>query len=297
MPRAPKISVVVPVRNGEETIGVCIDSLLDCDYPPEDREILVVDNGSTDDTAAEIHARHVTYLYEPERGVSNARNRGIKAARGAIVALLDGDCVVVPEWLTEIERPFEDPVVGCVAGELENLPPRTAAERQSARMLGRWQRFAINSKPPYAVTANAAFRRRVLEQIGGFDPAMPRAQDVELGRRFHERSGLQLAFSPGAVARHRHTATASHFFRQQLGWAYGSGLLQARMTPEERVPPPKLGYVTVTARGLGIVLLSIVRGRGQRRWLEDAWFSLLRQIAWFTGLRAGRWRGAVRRQN
>ncbi len=295
MPRAPKISVVVPVRNGEDTVGICIDSLLDCDYPDSDREILVVDNGSGDDTAAEINARPVTYLYEAERGVSHARNRGIKAARGEIVALLDGDCVVVPEWLTEIERPFEDPSVGCVAGELENRPPRTAAERQAERMLGRWQRFAVNSDPPYAVTANAAFRRRVLEQLGGFDPEMPRAQDVELGRRFHARSDLRLAFSPGAIARHRHTTTARHFFRQQLGWAYGAGLLEARLDGDERVPPPKLSYVTVTARGLANVLLHRARGRGEHRWLEDAWFSFLRQGAWFTGIRAGRLRGSLKR--
>jgi cellulose synthase/poly-beta-1,6-N-acetylglucosamine synthase-like glycosyltransferase len=161
-------------------------------------------------------------------------------------------------------------------------------------MLGRWQRFAFHSNPPYAVTANAAFRRQVFEQIGGFDPSMPRAQDVELGRRFHERSDLRLAFSPGAVARHRHTATARHFFRQQLGWAYGSGLVASRIAEEQRVPPPKLSYVTVTARGLGAVLLTCARGRGRRVWLEEAWFSFLRQLAWFAGIHAGRLRGAAR---
>jgi cellulose synthase/poly-beta-1,6-N-acetylglucosamine synthase-like glycosyltransferase len=287
---------VVPVRNGEDTIGECIDTLLDCEYPDSEREILVVDNGSSDETAEIIHSRPVTYLHEPERGVSNARNRGIKAARGEIVALLDGDCEVVPDWMSEIAAPFEDPTVGCVAGELENLPPRTAAERQATRMLGRWQRFAVNSEPPYAVTANAAFRRRVLEQIGGFDPKMPRAQDVELGRRFHARSELRLVFSPGAIARHRHTATARHFFRQQLGWAYGAGLLQARLSGEDRVAPPKFSYVTVTGRGLGHVLLARVRGKGEHRWLEDAWFSFLRQLAWFAGLRAGRFRGSFRQK-
>jgi cellulose synthase/poly-beta-1,6-N-acetylglucosamine synthase-like glycosyltransferase len=286
--------VVVPVRNGERTIGATIESLLACNYPAEDREILVVDNGSSDGTAAVIRAHPVTYLYEPERGVSNARNRGIAAATGEIVAFLDGDCLVVPEWMTEIARPFQYPAVGCVGGELENLPPNSAAERQAERMLGRWQRFAFNSNPPYAITANAAFRREVFEQIGGFDPAMPRAQDVELGRRFNARSDLRVAFSPGAIARHRHTATASHFFRQQLGWAYGSGLLSARLAEDQRVPAPKLSYVTVTARGLGTVLLTCARGRGRRVWLEDAWFSFLRQLAWFTGIHAGRLHGAAR---
>lgn len=290
----PFVSVVVSVRNGEATIDGCISSLLAGDYPEDRREILVVDNGSTDRTAEAIRARPVTYVFEPERGVSNARNRGIEASAGEIVALLDGDCVVVPAWLREIAAPFEDPAVGCVAGELENLPPRSAAERQAEKMLGHWQRYAVNSQPPYAVTANAAFRREVFDQIGLFDPRMPRAQDVELGRRFHARSDLRLAFSPGAIARHRHTTTARHFFRQQLGWAYGSGLLTARLDGEDRVAPPKLSTVTVTARGLLAVLLTFARGYGRRRWLEDAWFSFLRQLAWWVGLRAGRLHGAAR---
>jgi glycosyltransferase involved in cell wall biosynthesis len=290
----PFVSVVVPVRNGEGSIGDCLCSLLAGDYPEDRREILVIDNGSSDRTAEVVRAHPVTYVFEPERGVSRARNRGIEESSGEIVALLDGDCVAVPAWLREIVAPFEDPAVGCVAGDLENLPPRSAAERQAEKMLGRWQRFAVNSEPPYAVTANAAFRREVFDQIGLFDTRMPRAQDVELGRRFHARSDLRLDFSLGAVARHRHTTTARHFFRQQLGWAYGSGLLTARLDGEDRIAPPKLSYVTVTARGLWAVLLSFARGEGQRRWLEDAWFSFLRQLAWWAGIRAGRLHGAAR---
>jgi cellulose synthase/poly-beta-1,6-N-acetylglucosamine synthase-like glycosyltransferase len=82
---------------------------------------------------------------------------------------VDADCIVEPQWLTEIARTFEDPEVGCVAGDLQHMPPRTAAERQVARMLGDWQR-SPSPQPAYAITANAAYRRDVLERIGGFDP-------------------------------------------------------------------------------------------------------------------------------
>ncbi len=297
MPRAepghPYVSVIVPVRDGEATIAACLDSILATDYPPEDREILVVDNGSSDGTAALIQARPVTYLREPKRGVSNARNRGIAASRGEVCAFLDADCVVEPQWLTELVRPFEDPEVGAVGGNLEHAPPSNAAERQAIRLLGDWQQFAFASDPAYPITANAAYRRDVLERIGPFDPHMTRAQDVELGLRFQQRSHLRLAFAERAIARHRNRSTQLGFFRQQLGWAYGAGLVGIKYEAMGGDPVrwPVGREILRTARGLGIVLWAGLRRRGKRRWIEDAWFDLMRQIAWWIGVRAGLRRG------
>jgi len=290
----PFVSVVVPVRDGESTIADCLDAILATDYPAEDREILVVDNGSSDGTALEIHARPVRYLYEPRRGVSNARNRGIAESRGEIISFVDADCIVEPQWLTEVVRAFDDPEVGCVAGDLQHVPPDSAAERQAARMLGNWQRFAVASNPPYAITANASFRRDVLDEIGGFDPHMTRAQDVELGLRFRERSDRHLTYAERAVARHRNRSTQLGFFRQQLGWAYGAGLVAAKFASlgGEPVKPPKAKEIWLSARGALLVLAVCARGRGRAEWLEDAWFNLLRQIAWWAGSRAGLRRGA-----
>jgi cellulose synthase/poly-beta-1,6-N-acetylglucosamine synthase-like glycosyltransferase len=290
----PFVSVIVPVRDGQSTIADCLDSILATDYPAERREILVIDNASTDGTAALIQSRPVRYLREPKRGVSNARNRGIAESTGAILAFVDADCLVEPHWLTELIRPFEDPEVGAVAGDLQHAPPTTAAERQAARLLGNWQRFAFNSNPAYPITANAAYRRDVLERIGPFDPHMTRAQDVELGLRFQERSDRRLAYAENATARHRNRSTQLGFFRQQLGWAYGAGLVGAKFEAMggDPVKPPRIREIGRTARGLGIVLREQIRGRGRTEWIEDAWYDLLRQIAWWAGARAGLRKGA-----
>ncbi len=286
--------MIVPVRDGEPTIADCLDAILATDYPPEHREILVVDNGSSDGTADLIRTRPVRYLNEPRRGVSNARNRGIAESTGEILAFLDADCLVEPRWLTELVRPFEDPEVGSVAGDLQHAPPTTAAERQAARLLGDWQRFAFSSNPAYPITANAAYRRDVLERIGPFDPHMTRAQDVELGLRFQERSGRRLAYAEKATARHRNRSTQLGFFRQQLGWAYGAGLVGAKFEAMggDPVRPPRIREIGRTARGLGIVLRARIRGQGRRQWIEDAWYDLLRQVAWWVGARAGLRKGA-----
>ena len=290
----PFVSVIVPVRDGESTIAACLDSILATDYPPERREILVVDNGSSDGTATLIQARPVHYLREPRRGVSHARNHGIGASRGEVLAFVDADCVVEPQWLTELVRPFEDSEVGAVAGDLQHVAPRTPAERQATRLLGNWQRFAFTSNPAYPITANAAYRRDILDRIGGFDPDMTRAQDVELGLRFQERSGRRLAYAERATVRHRNRTTALGFFRQQLGWAYGAGLVGAKFEAMggEPVNPPRGREIVGTARGLGSVLLARLRRRGRTEWIEDAWFDLLRQLAWWLGARAGLRRGA-----
>jgi cellulose synthase/poly-beta-1,6-N-acetylglucosamine synthase-like glycosyltransferase len=285
--------VIVPVRDGESTIADCLDSILATDYPAERREIVVVDNGSSDGTAAVIRARPVRYLREGRRGVSNARNRGIAESTGEILAFVDADCLVEPQWLTELVRPFEDPDVGSVAGDLQHAPPTTAAERQAARMLGNWQRFAFTSNPAYPITANAAYRRDVLEEIGPFDPHMTRAQDVELGLRFQERSGRRLVYAERATAHHRHRSTQRGFFRQQLGWAYGAGLVGAKFEAMggDPVKPPRIRDLAPPLQGLAIVIWAGIRRRGRREWIEDAWFNLLRQLAWGIGARIGLRRG------
>jgi cellulose synthase/poly-beta-1,6-N-acetylglucosamine synthase-like glycosyltransferase len=286
--------VIVPVRDGEPTIADCLDAILATDFPAERREILVVDNGSSDGTADLIQSRPVRYLREPRRGVSNARNHGIAESTGEILVFVDADCLVEPQWLTELVRPFEDPEIGSVAGDLQHVAPTTAAERQSARLLGNWQRFAFTSNPAYPITANAAYRRDVIERIGTFDPHMTRAQDVELGLRFQERSGRRLAYAEKATARHRNRTTQLGFFRQQLGWAYGAGLVGAKFEAMggDPVNPPRIREISRTARGLAIVLRARIRGRGRSEWIEDAWFDLLRQVAWWVGARAGLRKGA-----
>ena len=294
----PFVSVVIPVRNGADKIGDCIDSVLANDHPADRRETLVVDNGSTDGTADIIRSRPVAYLHEPRPGVSNARNRGIAAAKGELIAFIDGDCIAEPRWLGELVKPFADPQVGCVAGELGHAPGESVAERQATRMFGAWQRYAVSSTPPYAITANAAYRRSVLDDIGPFDPRMPRAQDVELGLRFTERSPLRLVYAEDAVVRHRHRSTQREFFRQQLGWSYGAGLVAAKYHAIDGrpSPPPRLVDVLNGLRGVALVAALRVRPRPaipfRRAYLEDAWFGLMRQAAWYLGARAGMWRGA-----
>ncbi len=215
------VSVVVPVRNGERTIGDCIQSILNADFPTASREIIVVDNGSTDRTPQIIRSYPVTYLLELRRGPSRARNRGIEASRGDILAFTDADCVVTVGWLRTLAAEFGIPEVSGVAGEIVAYPPRTAVERYAARRRPLWQLAALNSARPFAVTANVAFRRSAFAAIGLFDPRFLTGQDQEFSRRFFA-AGLRMRYSRAALVFHRHRDTVCRMLKQQFGWGYGA---------------------------------------------------------------------------
>ena len=223
----PEVSVVVPVRNGERTIEACVTSILGGDHPATRREVVVVDNGSTDRTAEIVRRLPVRYVHEPVRGRSHARNRGIAASAAPIVAFTDADCVVSDGWLRELVAAFDDDDVSAVAGEVLADPPCTPSQRYMAARKPRWQHAALTSPRPYAVTANVAFRRDVLGRIGGFDPQFPTGEDQDISWRLLQ-AGLLLRYAPAAVVFHRHRAGAWDFFTQQLGWAHGSWRLHSR---------------------------------------------------------------------
>jgi GT2 family glycosyltransferase len=232
----PFVSVVVPVLNGERTLGDCLVSLLRTDYPEERREILVVDNGSTDRTAEIIKSLPVRYLREERQGAPAARNTGIKASRGELVAFTDADCVVTREWLGELVRAFDEDGIGGVAGEIFPYPPKTPAERYAARVRSLSpQKYLSRPMLPFAVFANLAFRRDVFDRVGLLDEAITMgAEATDFCTRFLRGTGLRLEYAPDAVVFHRYRATAREFFRQQ--WNYGRGHVLLHIKYRREIP-------------------------------------------------------------
>jgi glycosyltransferase involved in cell wall biosynthesis len=286
---APAVSVVIPVLNGERTIGDCLTSLLRNDYPPDRREILVVDNGSVDATAEVIERFPVRYLREPRRGAARARNRGIEASSGEIIAFTDADCVASTGWLRELVKGFDGRGVGGVAGEILPYPPRTSAERYAARIRHLSpERYLRRPIFPFAVTANLAFRRDVFDAVGLMDPGSPRGgESTDFCTRFFRGTGLQLGLASRAIVLHRHRANARDLLRQQ--WSYGRGHAFLYIKYRDEIPWGWRQTASVyadllrTASGLGGAAAAYAIGRASRADLEFACFELLRKVA----LRAG----------
>ena len=111
----PFTTVVVPVWRDAAGLPACLDALARQTWPADRREVIVVDNGGG---VAVAERPGVRVLREEEPGSYAARNRGIREARGAVIAFTDADCVPAPDWLERGAAPLSDPAVGMVAGRI-----------------------------------------------------------------------------------------------------------------------------------------------------------------------------------
>lgn len=227
-PFLPSVSIVVPVYQGAGHIRDCLESLMALDYPGDLLEIIVVDNGSTDGTPDLVRAFPVQLLFETERGAGRARNLGIARARHDVVAFTDSDCVVRPDWLKKLVAPFADERVGGCGGKLVPAPPRNVVEAYGIAKDILSQERAFKREilsPPFFITANAAYRRRVLDEVGGFDHDFTvSGEDADLAWRVRWR-WHHLRYVPEAVVEHRHRSNLRGMLRQIRGYGEGTSWL------------------------------------------------------------------------
>jgi hypothetical protein len=231
-----RVSVVVPARNEEPRIGECLRALLAQDYPRELYEVIVVDDGSEDCTAEVAAGLGLKVLRQPPLGGAAARNLGVAHARGEVVAFTDADCVADRSWLRHLVAAFQDPRVavstGEVVGECRSAVARYVEDAGTFRLAHRWRAHPW----PAFVTANVAYRKAVFDSLGGFNPALRGASDLEMGWRVAEDGRFCLASCPGAVVRHAHPTTARGLYEQWRG--YGAGrcrLVTQRLGPRAAV--------------------------------------------------------------
>jgi GT2 family glycosyltransferase len=225
LPRAPRASVVVCSYNGGSTLDQCLRSLRALDYP--DYEVIVVDDGSTDDTRA-ILARfpEAKAIHQPNLGLSAARNVGLHAATGEIVAYTDSDCFADPDWLTHLVDQLERTGAAAVGGP--NLTPEdgwlaacvAASPGQPTHVL------ESDQVAEHVPGCNMAFRRDALLAINGFDPLYRKAgDDVDVCWRL-QQSGRWITFAPGAFVWHHRRQGPRSYLRQQAGYGEAEALLR-----------------------------------------------------------------------
>ena len=206
--RLPRVSVIVPVHDGAATIATCLEALCALDYPRHEHEIIVVDNRSSDATAA-IAGRYPVRVVH-EHGVQSsyaARNRGVLAACGTVLAFTDADCVPERGWLRALVAPLAAADVAGVAGAIEAFAATSTVERYQARRAIRAERAFAHPVLPFAQTANAAYPRDLVVALGGFDARIPFGGDLDFSWRLQRRTGRRLAYAPDALVRHRHRTT------------------------------------------------------------------------------------------
>jgi GT2 family glycosyltransferase len=221
----PRVSVVVCTYNGGRTLEQCLRSLEALDYP--DYEVIVVDDGSTDDTRA-IVSRFpaVTAIHQENQGLSVARNVGLQVATGSIVAYTDSDCFADRDWLTHLVDQLERSGATAVGGP--NLTPEDGATAACVAAAPGQPTHVLESDQvaEHIPGCNMAYRREVLVAINGFDPQYRKAgDDVDVCWRL-QQAGHWITFAPGAMVWHHRRQTPRAYLRQQAGYGEAEALLR-----------------------------------------------------------------------
>jgi glycosyltransferase involved in cell wall biosynthesis len=213
----PDVSVVIVTYNRCDMLPRALESVLGQDVAEVQYEVIVVDNNSTDRTREVVATLiaggepRLRYVFEGKQGQAHARNAGIAATVAPIIAFTDDDVRVAPTWIAEIRRAFgEHPEVDCVGGRIVPQWPREAPAwltREhwvgplALQDYGPSPFHGNAERPLFLASANAAFRRSVFEQIGGFDPAFSKGgdhSDTEILVRLYA-SHLQSLYVPSIV--------------------------------------------------------------------------------------------------
>ncbi len=228
----PKVSVVVCTYNSERTLPACLESLERLRYPKY--EIILVDDGSKDSTPkiAMQHPKVRYFRHDTNLGLSVARNTGIAAATGEIIAYTDADCRADEDWLYYLVADFQSGEFAAMGGP--NLLPADDSAIAAAVMAspgGPAHVMLTDRKAEHIPGCNMAIRKAALEELGGFDPVFHKAgDDVDICWRL-QQAGYQIGFSPAAFVWHHRRSTVRDYLRQQRGYGEAEAIL-VRKHPE-----------------------------------------------------------------
>ncbi len=223
----PRITVVVCTHNGARTLPECLGRLGDLCYP--NYETVVVNDGSTDESGDLARSYGVKVIETSHRGLSFARNAGIEAATGEIVAFLDDDAYPDHDWLHYIAASLRQGSNAGIGGP--NIPPPEdgfVAECVAAAPGAPIHVLTSDREAEHLPGCNMAFRTAVLREVGGFDERFRAAgDDVDLCWRLQD-AGETLGFSAGAVVTHRRRDTVRRYLKQQFGYGKAEALLEQK---------------------------------------------------------------------
>lgn len=213
----PFVSVIVPVYRDRERLITCLQALEAQSYPANRYEIITVDNGDNGDLGALCQSSARTRVVaETIPSSYAARNRGVGAAMGEILAFTDADCIPAPDWLEKGVAALESvPNCGMVGGAVHTFVecPGSPNSVELYDLLMFQQQEQLVKEERFAVTANLFTFRHVFLDLGPFDPELKSGGDKEFGQRVHAHGYTQL-FAQDAIVEHPALSSYSGLYRK-----------------------------------------------------------------------------------
>jgi GT2 family glycosyltransferase len=265
-PQTVDVSVVMPVRNGMPHLAVQLDALGRQTYHGR-WEVIVSDNGSTDDSAEAVRAasgrvplRVVDSREAP--GAAGARAVGARAAQGRLLLFCDCDDVAADDWVERMVAALaEYPAVGGHIDDASLNADSVVAWRPRITPGGLPRPFGLL---PYALAGNCGLRRDVYEQVGGFDPSFSyAAEETDLFWRV-QLAGYRLGYAPDAVVSCRHRPDVRSMLRQWRSYGRGRARLVARYQSLGLLPAESWRDAVATLAWLTVHAVDCVRGQARR---------------------------------
>ena len=229
----PHVSIIVPVYNRAHEIGACLESLLSLDYPASRREIIVVDDASRDHTAAVVKRYDVRLIIQPRNlGQSAARNTGVQASRGKMIAFIDSDCIADSRWLRDLLPYFHDPRLALVGGSVDSFFAESRLDRYEEvhSPLNMGSRLVVGKGKHsvfYVPTCNMLVQKNIFIRAGGLDERLRVGEDVDLCWRLMSM-GHRLMYVPKGNVKHKHRNRFLTTFRRRFDYGTSEAVLYDR---------------------------------------------------------------------
>lgn len=232
-------SIIIATHNRPALLDQCLAALSELNFPPDEFEVVVIDDGST----LPLHSiveRHTSSLplrftRQKQDGPATARNRGLQQATGRYVVFTDDDCRPHPDWLLAFQRALTAHPSSALGGAIHSAPENSIFG-QASQLLVSYLYDHPSSIPRFFCTNNLAFPRQALLDLGGFDETFPlaAAEDRDICDRWAGQHPLH--FVPGAIVIHRQLLNFPAFCRQQFRYGRGAFHFQSRRQTRGQAP-------------------------------------------------------------
>ena len=217
-----QVSVIVPTYNSGAALKKCLEGLEKQNFPTNQFEVIVVDDGSTDETASLLKQYSARYFYQDNAGPAAARNKGVELAKADVVLFTDSDCVPDENWIKEMAGSLADPEIVGVKGAYETKQNALWARFAQIEFMERYKLLLKRKYIDMVDTYSAGYKKNLFLSAGGFDTAfpMPNGEDADLSYRMSQK-GWKMVFNPKAYVWHlSHPDTLAKYMKLKFWRAY-----------------------------------------------------------------------------